>query len=196
MWTDLLLSIIITRDGSGRRLNSGPTEYRPIPAARWRADGWGSRRRGWTDRASRTCELRAARPRIPKTPSRSRYDDVCPMTPTRHHSFERSLSRRSTLPVHSLRDLLGDTHKSTRSNSSNLLILFYDFFCFPTYHNGNMYQSWKKLKKVETDTDTSEHIRFYRAMLCIRGTSHGLCLSVCLSQVGVLLKWLNVRSHK
>jgi len=40
-------------------------------------------------------------------------------------------------------------------------------------------------------------------MLCIRGTSHGpvsvrlsLCLSVCLSQVGVLLKRLNVGSHK
>ena len=36
-------------------------------------------------------------------------------------------------------------------------------------------------------------------MLCIRGTSHGpvsvrLCL--CLSQVRVLLKWLNRGSHK
>jgi len=48
---------------------------------------------------------------------------------------------------------------------------------------------------------------FYRAMLCIRGTSHGpvsVCLSVCLSvrlsvcpsQVGVLLKRLNLGSHK
>ena len=44
---------------------------------------------------------------------------------------------------------------------------------------------------------------FYRAMLCIRGTSHGpvsVCLSVsvsvCLSQVGVLLKRLNGGSHK
>jgi len=42
---------------------------------------------------------------------------------------------------------------------------------------------------------------FYRAMLCIRGTSYGpvsvcLCLSVCLSQVGVLRKRLNVGSHK
>jgi len=41
---------------------------------------------------------------------------------------------------------------------------------------------------------------FYRAMLCIRGTSHApvsvsVCLSVCLSQVGVLLKRLNVGSH-
>jgi len=56
---------------------------------------------------------------------------------------------------------------------------------------------------------TSEHIRFYfllfliftfyRAMLCIRGTSHGpvsVCLSVRPSQVGVLLKQLNVGSHK
>jgi len=37
---------------------------------------------------------------------------------------------------------------------------------------------------------------FYRAMLCIRCTSHGP-MSVCLSsQVGVLLKRLNVGSHK
>ena len=37
--------------------------------------------------------------------------------------------------------------------------------------------------------------RFYRAMLCIRGTSHGpvsVRLSVCPSQVGVLLKRLSV----
>ena len=40
---------------------------------------------------------------------------------------------------------------------------------------------------------------FYRAMLCIRGTSHGpvsVRPSVCPSQVGVLLKRLNVGSHK
>ena len=36
---------------------------------------------------------------------------------------------------------------------------------------------------------------FYRAMLCICGTSHGP-VSVCLSQVGVLLKRLNRGSHK
>jgi len=37
-------------------------------------------------------------------------------------------------------------------------------------------------------------VRFYRAMLCIRGTSHGpvsVSVCVCLSQVGVLLKRLN-----
>jgi len=42
-------------------------------------------------------------------------------------------------------------------------------------------------------------IGFYRAMLCICGTSHGsvsVCLSVRPSQVGVLLKRLNVGSHK
>ena len=40
-------------------------------------------------------------------------------------------------------------------------------------------------------------------MLCMRGTSHGpvsvsvcLCLGLCLTQVGVLLKRLNVGSHK
>ena len=41
--------------------------------------------------------------------------------------------------------------------------------------------------------------RFNRAMLCIRGTSHGpvsVCLSVRPSQVGVLLKRLNVGSGK
>ena len=40
---------------------------------------------------------------------------------------------------------------------------------------------------------------FYRAMLCMRGTSHGpVSVSVCLSvsQVGVLLKRLNIGSHK
>jgi len=40
---------------------------------------------------------------------------------------------------------------------------------------------------------------FYRAMLCIRGTSHGpvsVCVRLCLSQVRVLLKQLNVGSHK
>jgi len=40
---------------------------------------------------------------------------------------------------------------------------------------------------------------YYRAMLCIRGTSHGpvsVCLSVRPSQVGVLLKRLNIGSHK
>ena len=42
-------------------------------------------------------------------------------------------------------------------------------------------------------------LHFYRAMLCIRGTSHGpvsVRLSVCPSQVGVLLKRLSVASHK
>jgi len=38
-------------------------------------------------------------------------------------------------------------------------------------------------------------------MLCMRGTSHGpvslsVCLSVCLSQIGVLLKRLNIGSQK
>ena len=40
---------------------------------------------------------------------------------------------------------------------------------------------------------------FHRAMLCIRGTSHGpvsVRPSVCPSQVGLLLKRLNVGSHK
>jgi len=36
---------------------------------------------------------------------------------------------------------------------------------------------------------------FHRAMLCIRGSSHGP-VSVCPSQAGVLLKRQNVRSQK
>jgi len=42
-------------------------------------------------------------------------------------------------------------------------------------------------------------VSFYRAMLCIRDNSHGpvsVCLSVRPSQVSVLLKRLNVGSHK
>ena len=42
---------------------------------------------------------------------------------------------------------------------------------------------------------TSLCLNNYRAMLCIRGTSHGP-VSVRLSQVGVLLERLNVGSHK
>jgi len=37
---------------------------------------------------------------------------------------------------------------------------------------------------------------FYRAMQCILGTSRGLCPSFCPSQVGVLLKRLNLESYK
>jgi len=47
--------------------------------------------------------------------------------------------------------------------------------------------------------DAQYRLRFYRAMIRIRGTSHGpvsVCPSVRLSQVGVLLKRLNVGSHK
>ena len=53
--------------------------------------------------------------------------------------------------------------------------------------------------RLQTDSNTNtSSFSFYRAMLCIRVTSHGpvsvVCL--CLSQVGVLLKRLNVGSHK
>jgi len=55
---------------------------------------------------------------------------------------------------------------------------------------------------AQDDARISSAMRFYRAMLCIRGTSHGpvsvslsVCVCLCLSQVGVLLKRLNVGSH-
>ena len=46
-----------------------------------------------------------------------------------------------------------------------------------------------------------QHTDFYRAMLCIRGICYGpvsvsVCLSVCLTQVGVLLKRQNIGSLK
>jgi len=52
------------------------------PAARWWASGWGIRQDGRNDTASRTCELRVARPRSPRTPSRFRCDDVSTLTQT------------------------------------------------------------------------------------------------------------------
>ena len=63
----------------------------------------------------------------------------------------------------------------------------------------------KNLKKTDKKQDTkllatiSPNLTdFYRAMLCIRGTSHGpvsVRLSVRPSQLGVLLRRLNVGSH-
>ena len=48
-----------------------------------------------------------------------------------------------------------------------------------------------------TERRVSRFNRFYRAMLCIRGTSHGpVSVCLCLSQAGVLLKRQNVESQK
>ena len=62
---------------------------------------------------------------------------------------------------------------------------------------------WIASASTQQHTSTAHTHCFYRAMLCIRSTSHGpvsvcLCLfvCVCLSQAGVLLKRLNVGSHK
>jgi len=52
-------------------------------------------------------------------------------------------------------------------------------------------------RKVFFQTQCSQKVNFYRAMLSIRGTSHGpvsVCPSVCPSQVGVLLKRMNESS--
>jgi len=51
------------------------------------------------------------------------------------------------------------------------------------------------------DQPLAYNMIFYRAMQCIRGTSHGpvsvsVSVCVCLSQAGVLLKRQNVGSHK
>ena len=52
------------------------------------------------------------------------------------------------------------------------------------------------LRLTHTDGYVTD-VSFYRAMLCIRGTSHGpVSVSACLSQVGVVLKRLNTGSRK
>ena len=63
---------------------------------------------------------------------------------------------------------------------------------------------WHQLGRMQVCTlfQTDNHasippLSFYRAMLCIRGTSHepvSVCVSVRPSQVGVLRKRLNVGS--
>jgi len=53
--------------------------------------------------------------------------------------------------------------------------------------------------RMDHTFDSGAALSFYRAMLCIRGTSHGpvsVCVCLCLSQSGVLLKRQNVGSHK
>jgi len=52
-----------------------------------------------------------------------------------------------------------------------------------------------KIFKISTHAFSTTS-SFYHAMICMRGICYGPCLSVCLSQVGVLLKRLNVGSHK
>jgi len=59
----------------------------------------------------------------------------------------------------------------------------------------NLHVLFQKNSVHHANYSFDSKIGFYRAMLCIRGTSHGpvcLSVSVCLSQVGVLLKRLNV----
>ena len=51
--------------------------------------------------------------------------------------------------------------------------------------------NWRDIDFIAGRVCMSQY--FYRTMLCIRGTSHGP-VSVCLSQVGVLLKRLNESS--
>ena len=50
---------------------------------------------------------------------------------------------------------------------------------------------------IMVSENSRQNNSFYRAMLCIRGTSHGpVSVSVCLLPFGVLLKRQNVGSHK
>ena len=59
-------------------------------------------------------------------------------------------------------------------------------------------QLCRRFEWKEGEWRTHDMHGFYRAMLCIRGRllAVALCPSVCPSQAGVLLKWLNVGSHK
>jgi len=89
--------------------------------------------------------------------------------------------------------------------------LTYYYFIIITYYNKacNLISrpTFKGVMKIDypakrkrCDARASDSwLRFYRATLCIRGTSHGsvsVCPSVCPSQAGVLLKRQNVGSHK
>ena len=52
---------------------------------------------------------------------------------------------------------------------------------------------------ILTQNNSQTVAHFYRAMLCICGTSHSpvsVCLSIRPSQAAVLLKWQNIGSHK
>jgi len=91
------------------------------------------------------------------------------------------------------RDSLSITTGTGAIDHSTLTVAVTELiYCAMAVHN--------ETHRHNTDDDGAD---FYRAMLCIRGTSHGpvsvrlpVCLSVRPSQVGVLLKRLNVELHK
>jgi len=65
-------------------------------------------------------------------------------------------------------------------------------------HDDNgIYKVWRRVHACDNNVDmiAVTTCGFYRAMLCIRGTSHGpVSVSLCLSQVGVLSKRMNESS--
>jgi len=86
------------------------------------------------------------------------------------------------------------------------LLRYYKFYsCFVLYNTNSVWPVSSRsgdARVANCDTPFT-FIVFYRAMLCIRGTSHGpvvVCLSLslcpCLSQAGVLLKRQNVGLYK
>jgi len=80
-----------------------------------------------------------------------------------------------------------------RNLTKQLSVEFFDFLVAAFTDNAHELSGATTLESV-LNYDVRH---FYRAMLCIRGTSHGpVSVSVSLSQVGVLLKRLNVGSHK
>ena len=82
-----------------------------------------------------------------------------------------------------------DRHRAMGKNARHKTVVSFlnNNICVNSYPN--------QIMNTEVIASKSRH--FYSAMLCICGTSHGpVSVSVCLPQVGVLLKRLNVGSHK
>ena len=69
--------------------------------------------------------------------------------------------------------------------------------CLQLYSAGTQQQQQQPQRNARLSQQLRWNSSFYRAMLCIRGTSHGpvsVRLSVCPSQVGVLSKRMNESS--
>ena len=78
-------------------------------------------------------------------------------------------------------DMIADRHTHTRTHThTDTLITIISFHINQSLFVANEQASATTYELERRANDTSEHIRFYRAMLCIRGTSHGP-VSVCPS---------------
>ena len=167
----------------------------------------------------RICTVTARRAADSSTNWRQGF--VCRRTASMEHAAERSTTtfRRQLKTFQSQRPSYRPTIVSRCAVQATRLQLQLDAVesvCREIFKNGrpvalsycsmNACCGWSRDRRPPTATSkqqtvqsSSFHRRFYRAMLCIRGTSHGpvsvrvcVCLCLCRSQVRVLLKRLNV----